>query len=147
MTERQAPEVYAERFWLRVAVAGPTDCWPYSGPAFADGYGRHYRPETQSCDRAHRVAWRLASRSEIPPGMFVCHTCDNPPCVNPAHLFLGTHRDNTDDMHAKGRCRNHRQLGGPVHRIGPVTRRSAKGLPFFFAGIAARLDRTTGDAA
>jgi ribosome-binding protein aMBF1 (putative translation factor) len=53
--------------------------------------------------KSNRMAWRLANGAEIPVGMSVCHHCDNPPCCNPAHLFLGSHRENMADRDAKGR--------------------------------------------
>jgi hypothetical protein len=65
--------------------------------------------------RAHRVAWILAN-GPIPPGLFVCHRCDNPPCCNPAHLFLGTPGDNARDRNRKGRH------GQPVGESNPYSR-------------------------
>jgi hypothetical protein len=71
------------------------------------GYGRVRIKERWHL--AHRMVWAEA-HGQIPKGMFVCHRCDNPPCINIDHLFLGTPRDNTQDMMSKGRCRS----GGPA---------------------------------
>lgn len=62
----------------------------------------------------HRAAWWLAF-GPIPHGMFVCHHCDNPPCVNPAHLFLGTNQDNVDDRNRKGRQAHHLLMKGELN--------------------------------
>lgn len=72
----------------------------HQGARTAKGYGRRWF--RGSPWRAHRVAW-VEAFGEIPDGLLVLHTCDNPPCVNPEHLFLGTHRDNALDRQAKGR--------------------------------------------
>ena len=80
----------------------PSGCWEWNGNRNHRGYGkfdingRRYR--------AHRVAWERA-HGPIPPGMFVCHHCDNPPCINLTHLFLGTPMDNVHDAMRKGRMR------------------------------------------
>lgn len=81
---------------------GSTDCWPWRGQLGGGGYGRvHWLGHSL---RAHRKAYELLV-GPIPSGLHVCHSCDNPPCCNPAHLWLGTDADNLADMRAKGRRR------------------------------------------
>jgi hypothetical protein len=94
------------RFWEKVdRSGGPDVCWPWLGTRDAKGYG-HFSLELRM-EKAHRVALRL-SGVEVPATLLVCHHCDNPPCCNPAHLFVGTVRDNALDMIAKGRHRRSR---------------------------------------
>jgi len=87
-------------FWSNVdRSAGPASCWRWTGRCSPGGYGRGYWPGTTY---AHRRAYALAI-GPIPAGLDVCHTCDNPPCCNPTHLWPGTARDNLRDAVAKGR--------------------------------------------
>lgn len=88
----------AEWFWLTVDKSGgPDACWPFTGYRMASGYGRNRHGYT------HRYALTLALGRPLAPGMEACHTCDNPPCCNPAHLFEGTRLANEQDKTAKGR--------------------------------------------
>ena len=80
-----------------------TGCWNWTESTAPNGYGRmSYNGTT---DYAHRLSWN-AHFGVIPDGLHVLHRCDNPTCVNPEHLFLGTHQDNMDDMMRKGRRGN-----------------------------------------
>lgn len=93
-----------ERFWSKVDMRGPADCWPWIAAVDrCTGYGNfYYQGRTRT---AHRVAL-LLSGVTILPGLHVRHTCDNRICCNPAHLLLGTAADNVADRMARHRQRN-----------------------------------------
>lgn len=91
-----------ERFKDKVVFAG-VECWLWQGARFKNGgYGQFREYRKRNSARAHVFAWRLW-RGAVPAGLYVLHKCDNPPCVNPNHLFLGTAKDNSDDCGRKGR--------------------------------------------
>jgi hypothetical protein len=90
-----------ERFWSRIKK-DEGDCWIWTGGTTGAGYGAIQ--DKGKFILAHRLSWGL-HYGEIPIGMFVCHTCDNPPCVNPLHLFIGSCSDNMKDKSKKGRAK------------------------------------------
>lgn len=102
---------FVERFWGKVNEDGPTPghipaigpCWVWTGCKNYFGYGWvHIRRPGFNMVKAHRVAWQI-SFGDIPTNMLVLHKCDNPTCVNPEHLYLGTSLDNAQDRENKGR--------------------------------------------
>jgi len=99
------PRPQADRLWEKVDKNGPihpvlgTACWLWMAGRNKLGYGLF------DCGSAHRIAWILTNGPPPPDTPFVLHRCDNPPCCNPDHHFLGTQADNIRDMVAKGRAR------------------------------------------
>ena len=96
-----------KRFWSKVNITEPDECWEWTACKSSNGYGK-FRIQDKVY-LAHRVSWYL-TYGRIPKGLFVCHHCDNRSCINPAHLFLGTNKDNLQDSASKGRM-----IRGPEH--------------------------------
>lgn len=95
-------DVNVESFLSKISFGfGEDACWTWMAST-RNGYGRMRLSEQNRTVTAHRFSWEIYNE-EIPEGMLVCHHCDNPPCVNPNHLFLGTQVDNVQDMIEKGR--------------------------------------------
>lgn len=98
-----------ERFRKRIDIRGKNECWPWTGGKSSKEVGQNYGKVwfMGRKHRAHRLAYELFNRSLLPTEL-VCHSCDNPPCCNPKHLFVGNHYDNTHDCISKGRSKKER---------------------------------------
>lgn len=101
---QDADRTLVDRFWAKVNKFAPRGCWLWTASTIR-GYGQFHLPRLagrQHTVYAHRLAWTLTN-GEIQDNLFVCHTCDQPLCCNPSHMFLGTQADNLADARQKGR--------------------------------------------
>lgn len=109
------------RFWKNVQMESKNECWKWLGKKDSHGYGEirifEEGKRERKLEKAHRISWRLMFHKSIPKGVFICHHCDNPGCVNPYHLFLGTHLDNMLDKKHKGRCNSPKGESHSFHKL------------------------------
>lgn len=95
------PAIGIAKFWAKVDKRGPEECWPWLGQVRWDGYGRFVilrKPQW-----THRFSWELHNGRKLVKGEHVLHSCNNPPCCNPAHLRAGTHQENMEEAQRHGR--------------------------------------------
>jgi DNA-binding XRE family transcriptional regulator len=113
-----------ERFWEKVDVRGPDDCWPWTASTDDWGYGRiGERIEGQVQYRrtlAHHISWRIHNGA-IPRGKIICHSCNTPICQNPKHLYAGTDKTNFEDQVRAGRYKPLRVRRGEEHPSAKLT--------------------------
>lgn len=94
-----------ERFWSKVNKDAACGCWEWTGSLHPKGYGQLSSGRGRRPFHTHRLSYQM-HKGPIPDGQMVCHRCDNPRCVNPDHLFLGTAKQNADDRDRKDRVRH-----------------------------------------
>jgi hypothetical protein len=96
-----------ELFWEKVDKRSEDECWEWIASRDSCNYGMFYPKDHSNGVKASRYSYQLRY-GDIPKGLYVLHKCDNPPCVNPKHLFIGTQTDNMQDMISKGRLYDRR---------------------------------------
>jgi hypothetical protein len=119
------------RFWSKVDIREPHECWPWKGYRLPRGYGVFCA--NGKATTAHRFAYELQFGEAIPEGKFGCHSCDSPGCCNPAHVWPGTHAENMADAKAKGRM-----MGRKARQACGTRQGSAKLNDLQACGVVAR---------
>lgn len=112
-----------DRFWTKVNKNAPSGCWEWTANKNRGGYGMFRPGGLANKMSSHRLSWENSNRRLL-PGECVLHHCDNPKCVNPKHLFVGSKKDNTQDMMNKGRHRYKASGVPPPHYKGSLNPRS-----------------------
>jgi len=103
---------FHKRFWNKVQKSSPNECWLWTAGKNKRGQGFfRVNYNKRKMDMAYRVSWMIEHKTIIPHGMEIMHSCDNPSCVNPKHLAIGTHAENMRDMMGKGRHRTDNKKG------------------------------------
>jgi hypothetical protein len=118
LSAKEAAELDVFRFFLRINLNNETNCWEWDTSSRDNPYGIFRIRKTQL--KAHVVSYALFT-GPVPEDLCVCHTCDNPPCVNPDHLFLGTQNDNIKDCWGKGRGRKFPSQNGESNVVSKLT--------------------------
>lgn len=116
-----------QRFWQRIIKNSSDECWQWDGCKNAFGYGT-IRAEGKTF-LAHRFSFKLA-HGKLPNGLCICHTCDNPECCNPKHLFAATHDDNMKDRKRKG---HYRDIHGENHPRARLTKQDVNAIRTIFS--------------
>lgn len=101
-------QIVIDRFWAKVDKKSDDECWEWKASRFPNGYSKFWHIGENIS--GHRFSF-LLHHGKIPKGMFILHSCDNKPCINPSHLSLGTPKDNSADMRAKGRSAKGVRIG------------------------------------
>lgn len=138
-------QAFLDRFWSKVDQRGPDECWPWIAYRKPEGYGQ-FTLVKGTYITASRISLALSLGRPLATGEIACHRCDNPPCCNPAHLFVGSVLDNAMDSVNKGRARRAKGESTPSSKLTEEQIREIRAYPDRY-GLLAELGRQYGVAA